>query len=184
MDENLERVVLSALYLEPLIDAARILVTARDGVVTLTGGVDTHTQKWAAKYRGECVPGVKKVVDKLEVCAAGKFGRGFDEVAASVLNALYWDLAVPPDRVCAKCERGWVTLTGEVDRAYQKSAAEADVRKICGVVGVTNEIKVGPSGAGAKIDAKRSGDAILLTDPIAAIADDRKTTASRQAPLS
>jgi len=184
MDEILERVVLGALYLEPLIDAARILVTVHDGVVTLTGDVDTHTQKLAAKYKAECVSGVKKVADELKVCAPEKFGRGFDEVAASVLNALYWDLAVPTDRVCAKCEKGWVTLTGEVDRPYQKSAAEADVRKIRGVVGVTNEIKVGPSGAGATIDAKRSGDAILLTDPIVAIADDRKMTASRQAPLS
>jgi osmotically-inducible protein OsmY len=64
------------------------------------------------------------------------------DVADEVLNALYWDLALPPDRVIARCERGWVTLTGEVERAYQRSSAEADARRVRGVIGVTNAITV------------------------------------------
>ena len=129
MDRTLEQAVLSALYLEPLINAERVVVTARDGVVTLTGEVDSQAQKSAARYKAQCVPGVTEVADELEVCARAQPRPGFDDVAASVLNALYWDLAVPPDRVCVKFDKGWVTLTGEVDRPYQKSSAEADVRK-------------------------------------------------------
>jgi osmotically-inducible protein OsmY len=181
MDRALKQAVLSALYLEPLINAARrIVVTVRDGWVTLAGEVDTYAQKSVAKCRAQCVPGVKEVDDELEVCAPVKSGQPTEEVAASVLNALYWDLAVPPDRVSAKCEKGWVTLTGEVDRAYQKSSAEADVRKIRGVVGVTNEIKVDSSGA-TKMDTTAPGDSILLTGSMGAIADDSKMTAGRQA---
>jgi len=183
MDQVLEQAVLSALYLEPLINADRVVVTARDGVVTLTGEVDSLAQKSAVRHKAQCLPGVKEVDDELEVCAPAKPRPGFDDIAASVLNALYWDLAVPPDRVCVKCEKGWVTLTGEVDRPYQKSSAEADVLKIRGVVGVTNEIKVGQSGA-PKIDPTRRGDAIFLADSMGAIADDRKMTGGRQAPLS
>lgn len=181
MDEKLERAVLSALSLEPSINGARIVVSVRDGRVTLAGEVDSYTHKSAAKYKAERVPGVREVVNELEVRAPVKSREGADDIAASVLNALYWDLAVPPDRVSAKCEKGWVTLTGEVDRPYQKSSAEADVRKIRGVVGVTNEIKVGSGGA-PKMDATGPRDAILLTPSMKAIADDRKMTAGRQAP--
>ena len=66
-----------------------------------------------------------------------------DVVAAGVLNALFWDLAVPRDRVSARIENGWVTLAGNVQRPYEKSCAEADVRRVRGVVGVTNRILVG-----------------------------------------
>ena len=180
MDRTLEQAVLSALYLDPLINSARIVVRVHEGVVTLIGEVDTPTQKLAAKYKAECVPGVKEVADELEVCAPARTQPRPDDIAASVLNALYWDLAVPPDRVSAKCEKGWVTLTGEVDRPYQKSSAEADVRKIRGVVGVTNEIEVGSSGA-PKVEAPARGDAILSTKSMAAIAEGREMSAGRHA---
>ncbi len=72
MDRTLEQAVLSALYLEPLINAARIVVRVHDGVVTLIGEVDTHAQKLAAKYKAECVPGVKEVSDELEVAPKPK----------------------------------------------------------------------------------------------------------------
>jgi osmotically-inducible protein OsmY len=66
----------------------------------------------------------------------------FGDVTGEVLNSLYWDLALPRDRVHARCEKGWVTLTGEVERAYQRNSAEADVLRVRGVVGVTNAITV------------------------------------------
>ena len=59
-----------------------------------------------------------------------------------ILNALYWDLAVPSDHLSVKVENGWVAISGEVAHSYQKSCAEADVRRISGVRGVTNEIDV------------------------------------------
>jgi len=67
---------------------------------------------------------------------------GADAVADAVANALYWDLALPRDRVVCRCNDGWVTLTGKVERAYQRSSAEADVWRVDGVRGVTNAITV------------------------------------------
>ena len=182
-DHDLQRAVRGALGLDPSIDAGRIVVAARNGVVTLTGEVDAHTQKSTARCKAEGVPGVKKVADELEVCAAAKSRQPADDVASSVLNALHWDLAVPSDRLSVKCEKGWVTLTGEVDRPYQKSSAEADVRRIRGVVGVTNAIRVGAGGVGQP-EAPARGDAILPTESIAAIAEDREMTAGRRARLA
>jgi osmotically-inducible protein OsmY len=66
-----------------------------------------------------------------------------DAVADAVANALHWDLALPRDRIVAHCDGGWVTLSGKVERAYQRSAAEADVLRVDGVRGVTNAITVG-----------------------------------------
>jgi osmotically-inducible protein OsmY len=68
--------------------------------------------------------------------------HGPDVVADAVANALYWDFALPRHRVVAQCDSGWVTLTGEVERTYQRSAAEADALRIEGVRGVTNAITV------------------------------------------
>ncbi len=65
-----------------------------------------------------------------------------DEVRARVLNALYWDLAVPRHRLNVDVENGWVTVSGMVDRPYQRTCAESDARSVPGVVGVTNEIRL------------------------------------------
>jgi len=80
--------------------------------------------------------------------ASGRARRGdeppgdADALSAAVLNALHWDFAVPRHRVAAHCENGWVRLTGEVDRPYQRGSAEAAARRVSGVLGVTNEIVV------------------------------------------
>ncbi len=68
--------------------------------------------------------------------------RGDGEVLGRILNALYWDLAVPSDYLGVKVENGWVTISGQVAHSYQKSCAEADVRRVSGVRGVTNGINV------------------------------------------
>jgi osmotically-inducible protein OsmY len=64
------------------------------------------------------------------------------DLRAEVANALHWDLAIPRYRVTADVDRGLVTLQGEVERAYQRSCAEAIVRRVPGVIGVRNEIAV------------------------------------------
>jgi osmotically-inducible protein OsmY len=68
-----------------------------------------------------------------------------ERIQLAVVAALHWDLAVPPHRVRVRVYRGWVTLTGQVRRAYEKSCAEADARMTLDVVGVTNEIECKPT---------------------------------------
>lgn len=64
------------------------------------------------------------------------------DLRADVANALFWNLAVPRYRVNADVDSGVVTLRGVVERAYQRSCAEAAVRRVPGVTGVRNEIAV------------------------------------------
>jgi osmotically-inducible protein OsmY len=70
-----------------------------------------------------------------------------DDVRMRVLNALYWDLAVPRHRLRVEVDNGWVTMSGEVDRSYQRSCAESDALKITGVVGVINHIHLTRHGS-------------------------------------
>ena len=65
-----------------------------------------------------------------------------EDVRTRVLNALYWDLAVPRHRLSVDVENGWVTVSGMVERPYQRTCAESDARSVPGVVGVTNQIRL------------------------------------------
>jgi osmotically-inducible protein OsmY len=67
-------------------------------------------------------------------------GRSDERIKLAVMTALHWDLAVPRDRVQVSVDGGWVTLTGRVQRDYERSRAEADARTISGVAGVTNRL--------------------------------------------
>ena len=70
-----------------------------------------------------------------------------DDVKRDVLNALHWDLAVPPHRVEVEVENGWVTMSGVVDRPYQRTCAASDARRVPCVAGVTNQIRLAPAQA-------------------------------------
>ncbi len=70
-----------------------------------------------------------------------------DDVKTEVLNALHWDLAVPRHRVKVEVKDGWVTMSGTVDRPYEITCAESDARKVPGVAGVTNQIRLAPAQA-------------------------------------
>jgi osmotically-inducible protein OsmY len=65
-----------------------------------------------------------------------------EDVRVGVLNALYWDLAVPRHRLNVDVANGWVTVSGTVDQPYQRSCAESDAKSVPGVVGVINLIRL------------------------------------------
>ena len=150
-DKQLQQAVLDELQWEPSVNAAHIGVTAKSGVVTLLGHVGTFSEKFAAEKATRRVKDVKAVAEELEVQLPFSVRHGDEEIASAALNRLKWDSAVPVDAVKAKVEKGWVTLTGEVDWHYQQQAAADDVRGILGVVGVANDISIKPRPNTAEI---------------------------------
>jgi len=141
-DAALKQSVLSELDWEPSVDSAHIGVTAKDGVVTLMGHVSTYGQKQAAEAAARRVKGVSAVAEEIEVQLPFETRRGDDEIAAAVVDRLNWDASVPRDAVKVKVEKGWVTLSGQVEWYYQKSAVEQEIRWLLGVVGVSNQIAI------------------------------------------
>lgn len=139
-DNELQQAVLSELAWEPSVTAEHVGVTAIAGIVTLTGHVASFAEKHAAEAAALRVKGVEAVADNIEVHLAFDARRSDDDIAAAIANRLAWDVSVPPDAVRVQVENGWITLSGNVDRHFQREAAVQDVRRLLGVTGVTNHI--------------------------------------------
>jgi osmotically-inducible protein OsmY len=143
-DSKLQKAVLAELTWEPRVTAGHIGVTAEDGVVTLSGHVETFVERHAAEAAARRVNGVKAVVEGIEVRLAFDGGRGDNDLAAAAIERLAWDASVPVDAVKVSVEQGWVTLSGAVEWFFQKESAEQAVRSLRGVVGLTNHIALHP----------------------------------------
>jgi osmotically-inducible protein OsmY len=143
-DNQLQKAVLEELKWEPSVTAAHIGVTAKAGVVALTGHVESYVEKHAAETAAARVKGVKAVAEEIEVRLPFTTKRGDEEIAAAAIERLSWDVSVPRDAIMVKVEKGWLTLTGEVEWHYQKVAAEQSVRGLFGVVGVSNQTTIKP----------------------------------------
>src|SRR6266850_411946 len=143
-DEQIQKDVLSELKWDARVQPNEIGVMVKDGVVTLTGWVDSYTKKWAAEEAAHRVRGVKAVANEIEVRLPTASERTDADIAAAVARALEWDAFIPLDRLDVTVSKGWVTLKGEVEWQYQKGDAERVVRRLTGVKGVTNLITVKP----------------------------------------
>ena len=130
---------------EPTLRAADIEVGVKDGVVTLSGYVDSYIKKLAAERAAARVFGVRAVAEAIQVRLPGSLKRSDEDIAAVVANILEWNVLLPNDRVKVLVQDGVVTLSGEVDWVYQKYAAEEAMRYLMGVVHVSNQITVKPT---------------------------------------
>jgi osmotically-inducible protein OsmY len=150
-DSELKRVVLDELSWEPSVDAAHIGVTAKDGVITLTGHVDNYSNKAGAEKAASRVKGVKAVVEEIEVKLPYDVKRSDEDIAAAAVDRLGWNSTIPNGAVQVKVEKGWITLSGTVDWQFEKSAAELDVRALSGVIGVSNQVLVSPTVSASSV---------------------------------
>jgi osmotically-inducible protein OsmY len=143
-DEEIQRDVLAELKWEPRVKPNEIGVTVKDGVVTLTGVVDSYMKRWAAEEATHRVKGVLAVANDIEVRLPSSAERTDTDIAAAAVRALQSDALVPIDKLDVTVSKGWVTLKGETEWQYQKEDAERVVRRLTGVRGVTNLIVVKP----------------------------------------
>lgn len=154
-DDQRQKSVLAELAWEPRVTAAHIGVAAKDGVIMLSGEVESYAEKIAAETAAYRVKGVKGVAEEITVQLPADSRRSDEAVAAAAVDRLGWDVCVPKDAVKVKVEHGWVTLSGDVDWRYQAKAAEADVRGLMSVVGISNHI-----GVTAKVDTANIAEEI------------------------
>lgn len=145
-DEQIQRDVLDELKWDARVQPNEIGVIVKDGVVTLTGWVDSYLKKLAAEEAAHRVRGVHAVANDIEVRLPSSSKHTDADIASAAYRALEWDAFVPSDKIEMTVEKGWVTLRGEVEWAFQKLDAERVVRRLSGVRGVTNLITVRPKG--------------------------------------
>ena len=151
-DEEIQQDVLAELKWDARIRPNEIGVSVKDGIVSLTGWVDSYLKKWTAEDIAHRVSGVKAVANDLEVKLASE--RTDPDIAESALRAIEWDAFVPSEKVQVTVSKGWVTLRGEVEWQYQREDAERVVRRLSGVKGVTNLITVKPRASASELKRK------------------------------
>ena len=162
-DQEIQRLVLDELKWDARVQPNEIGVAVKDGIVTLTGWVDSYTKKWAAEEAAHRVKGVRAVANDIEVRIPTMAERTDADIAGAVTRAIEWDAMVPTDKVKVTVSKGWVTLEGAVEWQFEKEAAERAARRITGVRGVTNLIRVQPSTP-SPTDIKQRIEAALLRD--------------------
>ena len=140
-DLELRQDVERQLAWNPKVDATKIAVTAKNGVVTLTGEARNFLEKWEAEKVVKGVLGVTGIAEDLKVNLIGAKPNDTD-LTERVVNSLKWNVSVPSEKVKPMVRDGWVTLEGKVQWYYQKTAAESAVRHLHGVKGVTNSITI------------------------------------------
>ena len=144
-DIKLRDEVIAELNWDPRVNAAHVGVTARSGVVTLTGHVSTHFEKHAAEKAAGRVKTVKAVAEEITVDIPFSAKRSDEDIASAALNRLAWSSFLPKDAIKVKVEKGWVTLSGNVSEHFQQLSAEAEISSLHGVVGFTNKTRIKPT---------------------------------------
>jgi len=141
-NEELQHDVQEAIKVEPLLHAAEIGVIVRDGIVTLTGSVESYAKKRAAEHAAKTVLGVLAVVEQIEV-KFGKHGKIDDhEIARGIIAAMELHKVISEMPILVKVEAGWVNLEGEVKSYACKEAAQKSVETVPGVKNLVNNIQV------------------------------------------
>ncbi len=144
-DSQLQQDVMNELKWEPSVHSTNIGVEVKNGVVTLTGHVDNFGEKWHAEKAAQRVFGVQALAIEMDVKLPGLSERSDADIAQSVQNVLLWTAVLPRDSVKIMVEKGWVTLTGEVNWNYQRVSAKQAVRYLMGVKGVSDQITLKPT---------------------------------------
>jgi osmotically-inducible protein OsmY len=144
-DKQVQQDVIAELSWEPSVNAAQIGVEVKNGIVTLAGHVGSYAEKWDAERVAQRVSGVKALAIEMDVKLSGSSKRNDADIARSAENVLQWTTYLPKDRVKVMVEKGWITLSGDVDWEYQRRAAEDGVRYLMGVMGVSDNITIKPT---------------------------------------
>lgn len=161
-DQEIQRDVLEELDWDAQVQPNEIGVTVSDGVVTLTGWVDSYARRWAAEHCAHRVRGVRAVASDLEVRLPGIDERTDADIAIAASRALEWDSFVPAERLDVTVANGWVMLRGEVEYGFQRRTAERELRRLRGVRGITNLVEVHPPAPSSEEQTRRDLQQVLL----------------------
>lgn len=146
-DYLVQQNVQDELLWEPALNAVEIGVSVKNGIVTLSGTVDSLSKKLAAERAVKRVKNVKGVAMDVEVVYPSSNKRSDAAIAQAAVDALAWSNLVPSDQVHVEVEDGYITLEGEVQWQYQRDAAKDAVKDLQGVKGISNLVTVRPAAS-------------------------------------
>ena len=153
-DKEIQQAVLRELDYEPQVRSTEIGVAVKDGIITLSGNVESYTNRYHAERAAKRVAGVKAIANDLEVHLPSSSERTDEDIARAAVRALKGRNGVPRDQVQVTVSDGRITLEGDVEWQYQREAAAAVVRHLLGVKGVSNLITIKPHVSSTEIRTK------------------------------
>ena len=153
-DIELQKDVMEQLKWEPFLNACQIGVAVKNGIVTLSGQVDTYSKKTLAERAAKKVSGVKAIAEDIQVGISPSYRKTDAEVAEAVVNALKWHTIIPEEKIKVSVEDGIVKLEGEVEWEYQRTQGRSAIENLTGVRSVTNLISVKPNITSSDIQQK------------------------------
>ena len=155
-DSQIQNDVVEQMKWEPFLKGSDIGVAVKNGVVTLSGNVDSYSKKVTAENATRKVSGVRAIAEDLQIGVSPAFSKSDTEIAEAVLHALQWHSAVQEEKIKIKVENGIVRLDGEVEWEYQRTLANAAIEHLAGVRSVINLISVKPTVKPSDIQQKIS----------------------------
>ncbi len=153
-DIQIQEDVMEEIKWEPFLTASSIGVAVKNGIVTLSGQVDSYAKKLSAEKAAKRVKGVKAVAEDIQVGISPVYKKTDTEIAEAILNALKWHTAVQEEKIKIKVEDGNVKLEGEVEWDFQRTNARAAIINLTGVRSVINLITVKPKITALDIQQK------------------------------
>ncbi len=141
-DIEIQKDVLDELKWEPYLNATEIGVAVKNGIVTLSGTVNSYLKKTRAEKAAKRVSGVKAVAEDIEVKYADSLLKNDTEIAETILSALKCHSAINEEKIKVKVEDGVVTLDGEVDWEFQRNSAVMQIENLIGVKRIVNNITI------------------------------------------
>jgi len=184
-DLEIQKDVMEELRWEPILNISEIGVAVRNGIVTLSGTVESYSKKIAAENAAKRVSGVKAVAIDIEVSLTTSGKRSDTEIAKAAVNALKWNTQLPSEKIKVEVEKGWVTLEGTLEWEFQRIASTKAVENLFGVKGIINMITLSPKAKAVdikqqikaafqrsavvdaeKINIETIGDKVILTGTV------------------
>ena len=132
-DIQIQKDVMDQIKSEPFLDAAEIGVAVKNGIVTLSGQVDSYSKKLLAEKTAKTIAGVKAIAEEIHLGVSPGYKRTDGEIAADVLTALKSHTMIPDDKIKIKVEDAVVYLEGEVEWEYQRTQAEIVIENLTGI---------------------------------------------------
>lgn len=153
-DTEIKKSVEAELQWDPSIKATDIALSVKNGVVALSGFVPNYTQKFQAEADVKRVAGVVGVANDIEVRIPAVDKKPDPEIARDAVMALKIQVPTIAENIKVIVRDGWITLEGTLEWQYQRERSESVVRRLQGVSGVINSIKVKPKASPIEIKHK------------------------------
>jgi len=153
-DAQIQDDIIQQLKWNPLLNASEIGVAVKNGVVTLSGLVNSYLKKIEAENEAKKISGVKAIAEDIQIGVSPAYKKTDAEIAEAIVNALKWHSAVQEEKIKIKVEDGVVKLEGEVEWEYERKSAASAIESLTGVRSVINFIRLKPKTTGAEIEQK------------------------------